>query len=204
MFIPSKDQDLNVDDNDQSDAPFTRENWDAWIGSSFQAGYLEYFNRIASSEYLSQDFFKFPAYLRREIAHSTLQKMPIESMEAYVKLRQTMPRNNQPTYSISDDYFKKIRRDAASNSIGESAESYLSEITLFARSQDNKGDQNTFAYNKIVAIALVEQYGARLMTVAMREWRIKSTRTEIHLFVNFVKTLAESDHPPEWTAAVIL
>lgn len=204
MLVPTDGRDLNLDDNDSTDDPFTFENWKLWVGDVFKDYHVDYFNHIASSEYLSQNFFKFPTYLRREISHRTIQDMPIESLEAYVRLRQSLPDNRKPTFAVSDDYFKKLRISGKKNGKRSETESFLTEIAAFSRFQDSRHEQNVYAYNKIVAIALIQKYGERLMSIAMREWQERSTQTDIHLFVGFVKTLAESEHPIEWTAAVVL
>lgn len=200
MFISTIDQDLN----DSKDDTFTFDNWKLRFGDALKPYHLDYFNRIASSEYLSQNFFKFPTYLRSEISHRTLQDMPIESMEAYVKLRQSLPNHRKPTSTICADYFKKMRNSGKKARKRSEIEAFLLEISRFCVFQDPGNKQNVYSYNMIVAIALVQQHGERLMTFAMYEWRQRSTHTDICLFVNFVNALAESDYPLEWTAAVVL
>lgn len=186
----------------------TYEQWEDWVKTNLPphrtlSSVERYFRSISESEYLSQNFLKFPALLQRELVDQTVYNMSLESIEDYARLYYNMPDSDRSLSAIIKNFTSKIRRSAKSDTDKRFASDLIETINEFAAFHITPESAGLYSCYAIAAIALLHQHSTEVMNTAMREWIQNSKTTELHHFVEFVEVLATSDYPPEWTVSVM-
>lgn len=186
----------------------TYDKWEYWVNRNIPSqiplkSLDKYFRIIEGSEYLRQNFLKFPTVLQRALADARVYVMPIKSVEMYARLHYEMPDNDRSPRDMYYGLINDIRRTAKSEIDKSEALDSLQRIVWLATGQYRPGTETDYSIFQFSVAALMCKYSVELTNVAVREWCDNTKTFDLYDFSKFLTALANSEYPVEWTASMV-